>query len=69
MNEGNFFRFDLWLYNEMVKRGWNKADLARACGLSKVIVGKYMANKQGPTLYSFQKILAALGKHVIIEDN
>ena len=69
MNEGNSFRFDLWLYNEMVKRGWNGADLARKTGLTKVTIGQYLGNDRLPTLKSFQLILDAFGKHLVIEDN
>ena len=35
MNEGNKFRFDLWLYNEMKKRGWDAIDLAIESGISE----------------------------------
>lgn len=69
MNEGNMFRFDLWLYNELVKRQWTGADLARKTGLSKVTVGQYLGNDRLPTLRSFQLILDAFGKHLVIEDN
>ena len=69
MNEGNSFRFDLWLYNELVKRGWTGADLARKTGLSKVTIGQYLGNDRMPNLRTFALILDAFGKHLVIEDN
>lgn len=69
MNEGNAFRFDLWLHNEMQKRGWNTTDMAEASGLTHVTIGYYLRNTRTPTLYSFGMILKALGKHIIIEDD
>lgn len=33
MNEGNSFRFDLWLYNQMKRRGMNMKELAEKAGI------------------------------------
>ena len=69
MNEGDSFRFDLWLYNEMQKREWNLMDLSRASGLHHATLGYYITGTRLPTLASFALILKALGKHIEIVDN
>ena len=69
MNEGNSFRFDLWLYNEMRKRDWNTMDMERNTGLSHVQIWQYLHNNVNPSLRSFALILKAFNKHIIIEDD
>lgn len=69
MNEGNMFRFDLWLYNEMKKRNWDSLDLEVESGISRASINLYIKGRQYPTFYSFAKIIAALGKHIEIVDN
>lgn len=69
MNEGNKFRFDLWLYNEMAKRGWNISDLSRKTSLTRQTIRFYLQNKRGPTLMSFALILEAFNKHIEIVDD
>lgn len=69
MNKGNMFRFDLWLYNEMKKRNWNYFDMEYYSGISRSSIEGYVNKRQNPTLYSFQRILAAFGKHIEIVNN
>jgi DNA-binding XRE family transcriptional regulator len=69
MNEGNWFRFDLWLYNEMQKRGWDIFDMSVYADISPQTISAYLKGKFEPTLKSFGKILNAFGKHVEIVDN
>lgn len=69
MNEGNEFRLDLWIYNEMQKRGLSISDLSEKSGLSYSSIQQYINQKKMPTLRSFALILKALGKHIIIEDD
>ena len=69
MNEGNDYRFDLWLYNEMQKRGWNNQDMARRSGLNRETIKSFLNNKRNPTMYTFGRIIKALGKHLEIVDN
>lgn len=69
MNNGDSFRFDLWLYNEMRKREWNTMDMERATGLSHVQIWQYLHNNANPSLRSFALILKAFNKHIIIEDD
>lgn len=69
MNEGNLFRFDLWLYNEMKKRNWNTLDMERRTGLTHSTILNYLKNKTQPQLYSLALILKALNKHIVIEDD
>ena len=42
MNEGNMFRFDLWLYNEMKKRNWDSLDLEVESGISRASINLYI---------------------------
>lgn len=69
MNNGNNFRFDLWLYNEMKKRGWNLFDLEYYSGVSRSSIEGYINKRRNPTLSSFARILAAFGKHIEIVDD
>jgi transcriptional regulator with XRE-family HTH domain len=69
MNEGNEFRLDLWLYNEMKKRGLSISDLAEKSSLSYSSIQQYINRNKMPTLQSFGLILKALGKHIVIEDD
>lgn len=69
MNEGNEFRLDLWIYNEMKKRGLSISDLSEMSGLSYSSIQQYINQKKMPTLQSFGLILKALGKHIVIEDD
>ena len=64
MNEGNNFRFDLWIYNEMVKRGWDAIDLSIASTLSVTTINHYLRNDYLPTMYSLAMILQAFGMHM-----
>ena len=69
MNDGNLFRFDLWLYNEMKKRGWGRLDLAAETGLSISTVRRFLVNEGQPTLYSLALILKAFNMHMDIVDD
>lgn len=64
MNEGNNFRFDLWLYNQMQRRGWSRQDMAEKTGLDRVTIGYYLTNVRLPTMTSLALILKALGMHM-----
>ena len=69
VNEGESFRFDLWLYNEMCKREWNVLDLAIESGVSEKSIYEYARGTRLPTLRNFHLLLQALGKHIEIVDN
>ena len=64
MNEGNKFRFDLWLYNEMKKRGWDAIDLAIELGISEKTIYHYIKNDYLPTMYSLARLLKAFNMHM-----
>ena len=69
MSDGNWFRFDLWLYNEMKKRDITPKELAKASELSYTGILLLLKGDRNPTLYSFQKILRVLGLHIeVVED-
>ena len=69
MNEGNEFRFDLWIYNEMVKRGWDVTDLSIESDLSVTTINHYLRNDYLPTLYSLALILKAFDMHMEFVQN
>ena len=69
MNEGNNFRFDLWIYNEMVKRGWDAIDLSVESGLSVTTINHYLRDDYLPTMYSLSMILKAFNMHMVFESN
>ena len=69
MNEGRFFRFDLWLHNEMKKMGMDQRNLALGIGISETMISRYIHNKSQPGISNLAKILKCLGKHIIIEDD
>lgn len=69
MNEGNEFRFDLWLYNEMQKRKWKSTELAEKTGLSRQTICFYLMDERIPTLRTLAVILKAFNKHIEIVDN
>ena len=64
MNIGNEFRFDLWLYNEMQKRGFNKTEMAEASGVSIQAIMHYLNNKRLPTLRTLIAILDAFDMRI-----
>jgi len=69
MNDGNWFRFDLWLYNEMKKRDMTAKELAQKAELSYTAITLFLRGDRNPTLYSFQKILRAFGLHLeVVQD-
>ena len=69
MNEGNNFRFDLWIYNEMIKRNWDAIDLSVESGLSVTTINHYLRDDYLPTMYSLALILKAFNMHMVFEDN
>lgn len=69
MNEGNSFRFDLWLYNQMKRRGMNMKELAEKAGISAQSVSDYVKNTRMPTVMTLALILNALDMHMVFEDN
>ena len=69
MNEGNEFRFDLWLYNQIQKRGWSLYDLEEKSGVSEQSLSLYLHNKCLPTFRSFALLLKAFNQHIIVEDD
>lgn len=69
MNEGNSFRFDLWLYNQMKRRGMNMKGLAEKAGISAQSVSDYVKNTRMPTVMTLALILNALDMHMVFEDN
>jgi transcriptional regulator with XRE-family HTH domain len=50
--------FSDWLLQEMIKKGWSQADLARASGLTTAAVSKYMSGRV-PEEGSIKKIANA----------
>lgn len=66
MNEGNYFRFDLWLYNEMKLRSLTVADLAEISGVSERSICYYLRNKIMPSWRTLEDILKVFGKHLEI---
>ena len=69
MNEDNKFRFDLWLYNEMQKRGYNAFDLAEKAGVSPQTVNYYLRNTRMPTLRTLAVLLDAFDMHMEFVEN
>ena len=69
LNEWNSFRFDLWLYNEMRKRGWNTQDLAEKAGITRQAVVFYLADERLPTMRTLAEILSAFDMHMEFVDN
>jgi transcriptional regulator with XRE-family HTH domain len=69
MNEGNNFRFDLWLYNEIKRRGLNISEFADRAGISSDAVSDYLKNKRLPNMVTLALILKALKMHLIFEDD
>lgn len=64
MNENGYFRFDLWLYNELRKRGMKQIDLAEKSGVSISAIHYLLSNKQQPTMRTLGMILNALDMHM-----
>lgn len=69
MNEGNSFRFDLWLYNEMKKRNWNTMDMERKTGIKHCTFSNYLHNKCMPNMYMLALILKAFNMHMVFEQD
>ena len=69
MNEGNEFRFDLWLYNELKKRGMRQIDLATKAGVSPTTITYFLQNKRMPNTRTIAAILDALDMHLEIVSN
>ena len=69
MNENGYFRFDLWLYNELRKRGMKQIDLAEKSGVSISAVHYLLRNKQQPTMRTLGMILNALDMHMEFVSN
>ena len=69
MNDDKGFRFDLWLYNEMKKRGMNTMDMERLTGVAHSTTSNYLHNKWSPSFAVLSQILPAFGKHIEIVDD
>lgn len=69
MNENGYFRFDLWLYNELRKRGMKQIDLAEKSGVSISAIHYLLRNKQQPTMRVLTMILNALDMHMEFVSN
>lgn len=69
MNEDNKFRFDLWLYNELQKRGMKQIDLANKTGVSPATITYFLQNKRMPNTRTLAVILDALDMHLEIVSN
>ena len=69
MNENGYFRFDLWLYNELKKRGMKQIDLAEKSGVSISAIHYLLRNKQQPTMRVLGMILNALDMHMEFVSN
>lgn len=63
------FRFDKWLYEEMVKRDWDIPTMAKKTGLMRATIAYYIGGDRLPNLASFLLILDAFGQHIEIKDN
>lgn len=64
MNEKANFRFDLWLYNEMQKRGYNTMDIERKTGIAHSTISNYLNNKGNPSMYTLALLLNAFDMHM-----
>ena len=69
MSSANKFKFNLWLYNELMRRKWDAIDLSIASGLSVTTINHYLHDDYLPTMYSLAVILEAFNMHMIFEDN
>ena len=58
------FHFDLWMADELQKRGWDAIDLSVESDLSVTTINHYLRNDYLPTLYSLWQILKAFGMHM-----
>ena len=58
------------LINDIVEarkaRGWTQQELAEACNLTQSVIARIENKKSIPTLTTFQKIVFALGKSIVI---
>ena len=66
MNDDNYFRFDLWLYNEMKKRSLTISDLAERVGVSERSICYYLRNQVMPSWRTLEDILKAFDMHLEI---
>ena len=69
MNEGNEFRFDLWLYNQLQKRGFTQKEFADKAGITSATVSYFIHNQKMPTVRTLALILDALDMHMEFVDN
>lgn len=69
MNEDNKFRFDLWLYNQMQKYGYNAIDVADKTGISPQTINHYLRDTRMPTLRTLAVLLKAFNMHLEIVEN
>ena len=69
MNIGDEFRFDLWLYNELQKRGMKQKDLAEKADITSATVSTLIHNQKMPTVRTLALILGALDMHMEFVDN
>ena len=52
--------FSNWLFTQMQDRSWSQSDLARASGLTRQAIGRYLAEKtKTPDEFALQKIAHA----------
>lgn len=47
-------------------RGWTQQDLAEACNLTQSVIARIENKRSVPMLSTFQKIVFALGKSIVI---
>ena len=69
MNERNSYRLDLWLYNELQKRGMTMLELSEKAGVSYKTVLNCVHNVNSPSLYTLALILNALDAHIEFVSN
>ena len=62
------FNFARWIESERMRLGWTQADMANATGLTRAEISKYENEEIMPQLYTFLRILKAIGKEMIITD-
>lgn len=62
------FNFARWIESERMRLGWTQTDMANATGLTRAAISKYENEEIMPQLYTFLRILKAIGKEMIITD-
>lgn len=57
---GNHQKFKEWLLDEMDKRGWSQADLARSADLNRAVINKLLNGHANPRPATLEAIARAL---------